>query len=104
MTVIAAGSDIEKFIARRIASSGNERANFQSSANELCRIIGVEEPEPAKKEGSSTITSSSAKSSFRTSAPQKAQAGWTSTKRITSLWRQRKAVKRGAQRCQNDGL
>ena len=52
MTVITAESDIEKFIARWTASSGNERANFQSFANELCRIIGVEEPAPAKEDGS----------------------------------------------------
>ena len=52
MSVIAAANDIEKFITRWTASSGNERANFQSFANELCRIIGVEEPEPAKEVGS----------------------------------------------------
>ena len=52
MSVIAAANDIEKFITRWTASSGNERANFQSFANELCRIIGVKEPEPAKEVGS----------------------------------------------------
>ena len=51
MTVIAE-SDIETFIARWTASSGNERANFQSFANELCRIIGVNAPAPAKEDGS----------------------------------------------------
>ena len=52
MTVIAVESDIEKFIARWTASSGAERANFQLFASQLCRIIGVEEPEPAKEDGS----------------------------------------------------
>ena len=51
MTVIEAESDIETFIARWTASSGNERANFQSFANELCRLIGVREPAPAKEDG-----------------------------------------------------
>jgi hypothetical protein len=45
-------SDIDKFIARWTASSGAERANFQLFASQLCRIIGVAEPEPAREDGS----------------------------------------------------
>jgi hypothetical protein len=52
MTVLAAESDIDRFISRWTASSGNERANFQLFASELCRILGVREPEPAGESGS----------------------------------------------------
>ena len=52
MTVIAVANDIDKFIARWVASSGAERANFQLFASQLCRILEVEEPEPAKEDGS----------------------------------------------------
>lgn len=38
---------IEDFIARWAASEGAERANFQSFANELCDILGVERPAPS---------------------------------------------------------
>ena len=52
MTVLTSESDIEKFIARWTASSGNERANFQSFAIELCEILGVERPHVAGEDGS----------------------------------------------------
>jgi hypothetical protein len=38
---------VEDFIARYAASSAAERANFQSFANELCNLLGVERPAPA---------------------------------------------------------
>ncbi len=44
---VAVANDIEQFIARWTASSGNERANFQSFTNELCALIGVERPRPS---------------------------------------------------------
>jgi hypothetical protein len=44
---MAMSLDIEQFIARWTASSGTERAKFQSYANELCRILGIAEPHPA---------------------------------------------------------
>lgn len=34
---------------RWAGSGGAERANFQLYASQLCRIIGVNEPEPAKE-------------------------------------------------------
>ena len=37
--VLAAENDIDDFIARRTASSGNERANFQLFAIEFCGIL-----------------------------------------------------------------
>ncbi len=50
MTVPSSESDIDEFIARWTASSGNERANFQSFANELCAILGVPKPQAAKED------------------------------------------------------
>ncbi len=47
MTVTATESDLDKFIARWTASSGNERANFQLFAVELCEILGVPRPDTA---------------------------------------------------------
>jgi len=52
MAVTAGQGEIEKFIARCMASSGAERANFQLFAFQLCRIASVEDPEPAKEDGS----------------------------------------------------
>ena len=39
--------DIDAFIARWAASGAAERANFQTFANELCDLLGVERPHPA---------------------------------------------------------
>ena len=47
MGTITADSSIDDFIRRWAASSGAERANFQSFANELCGLIGVTQPDPA---------------------------------------------------------
>ena len=44
MTVGAATSDVDAFIGRWAASSGAERANFQSFANDLCDVLGVPRP------------------------------------------------------------
>ena len=41
----------EDFIANWRASGGNEQANFQSFARDLCDIIGVEHPLPAQSDG-----------------------------------------------------
>ncbi len=41
MTVVAGESDIDDFIARWTASSGNERASFHLFAAELCDIPAV---------------------------------------------------------------
>ena len=41
---------IEAFIARWEKSGGSELANFQSFANELCDLLGVERPEPSRAE------------------------------------------------------
>lgn len=45
-------SNIERFISRWAASSGQERANFQLFAAELCSLIGVLPPDPAHEDGS----------------------------------------------------
>ena len=50
MTVVAAESDIDGFIARWTASSGNERANFHLFAVELCDILGVPKPQIAQED------------------------------------------------------
>ena len=47
MGTITADTTINDFIRRWAASSGAERANFQSFANELCGLIGVTNPDPA---------------------------------------------------------
>ena len=47
MGTITADTVIDDFIRRWAASSGAERANFQSFANELCDLIGVGKPDPA---------------------------------------------------------
>jgi hypothetical protein len=47
MAVIEANAQIGEFIRRWAASSGAERANFQLFASQLCRILGVDEPNPA---------------------------------------------------------
>jgi hypothetical protein len=44
----ADASVIQRFIAHWSQSSGAERANFQSFAKELCKLIEVPEPEPAR--------------------------------------------------------
>src|SRR5688572_1272805 len=46
MPVLEADGQIGEFIRRWAASSGAERANFQLFASRLCRILGVDEPEP----------------------------------------------------------
>lgn len=43
---------IDRFIARWSASSGQERANFQLFAAELCDVLGVARPDPAHEDGS----------------------------------------------------
>ncbi len=40
-------TDLDAFIARWAASGAAERANFQTFANELCDLLGVEKPLPA---------------------------------------------------------
>ena len=50
MKVLAAESDIDEFIARWTASSGNERANFHLFAVELCDILGVPRPHIAQED------------------------------------------------------
>ncbi|MCQ8184867.1 class I SAM-dependent DNA methyltransferase [Parvularcula maris] len=42
--------DIEDFIERWKGSGGAERSNFQSFAAELCQLLGVPTPDPAKPE------------------------------------------------------
>ena len=42
---------IEDFISRWQISGGNESANFQTFAAELCEIIGVDRPKPAQSDG-----------------------------------------------------
>ena len=49
MTAVKAESDIDEFIARWTASSGNERANFHLFAVELCDILGVPRPQIAQE-------------------------------------------------------
>jgi hypothetical protein len=39
---------VQQFIDHWSQSSGAERANFQSFAKDLCKLLGVPEPEPAK--------------------------------------------------------
>jgi hypothetical protein len=39
---------VEAFIAHWSQSSGAERANFQSFAKDLCKLLDVPEPEPAR--------------------------------------------------------
>ncbi len=50
MKLHAAESDIDDFIARWTASSGNERANFHLFAVELCDILGVPRPQIAQED------------------------------------------------------
>ncbi len=50
MTFLAAESDIDDFIARWTASSGNERANFHLFAVELCDILGDPRPQIAQED------------------------------------------------------
>jgi len=45
-------SKIDAFIAHWSQSSGAERANFQSFAKDLCNLLGVPEPEPARGDAS----------------------------------------------------
>jgi hypothetical protein len=46
----AAGTSVEDFITRWAASSGAERANFQLFAAELCDVLGVQRPDPARED------------------------------------------------------
>lgn len=39
---------VETFIARWTAADGSERANYQLFVGELCALLGVEPPQPAK--------------------------------------------------------
>lgn len=41
---------IEKFISRWNAASGPERANYQLFLTELCALLGLPRPEPARDE------------------------------------------------------
>ena len=50
MTVLDSDRQIDAFIARWAKSSGAERANFQMFAFELCSLLGVAAPEPARGE------------------------------------------------------
>jgi hypothetical protein len=52
MTVIETADQIDEFIMRWAASSGSERANFQLFASQLCRLLGVREPDAAMEDGS----------------------------------------------------
>ncbi|MGH6815104.1 MAG: DNA methyltransferase, partial [Hyphomicrobiaceae bacterium] len=49
MLVQDADGEIESFIARWSASGGAERSNFQLFAVELCRLLDVDEPRPARE-------------------------------------------------------
>lgn len=40
--------DLDTFIARWAASGGAERANYSQFLSELCRVLGVPEPEPTR--------------------------------------------------------
>ncbi|MCZ8335753.1 MAG: class I SAM-dependent DNA methyltransferase [Rhodobacteraceae bacterium] len=40
---------VDDFISRWKASGGSERANFQTFANELCEVLGLPKPDPAKQ-------------------------------------------------------
>jgi hypothetical protein len=44
----AATDPIDTFIARWSESGAAERANFQSFAYELCEVLGIDRPEPAR--------------------------------------------------------
>nr|WP_320144510.1 DNA methyltransferase [uncultured Cohaesibacter sp.] len=44
-------SNVDAFITRWKESGGSEMANFQSFANELTELLGVERPKPAKEDG-----------------------------------------------------
>jgi hypothetical protein len=48
MATLTADRPIEDFITRWTASSGAERANFQLFAAELCRLLDVPPPNPAR--------------------------------------------------------
>lgn len=50
---IASEDRIEAFIARWAESGAAERANFQSFANELCDLLGVDRPEPSRADAAS---------------------------------------------------
>src|SRR6476620_7670971 len=50
MTVVAGTALVERFINRWSASSGAERANFHLFASELCELLGVARPDPAKED------------------------------------------------------
>ena len=41
---------VEAFLARWSASGGNERANYQLFLAELCDLLGVPRPDPARPE------------------------------------------------------
>ncbi len=43
--------NVEDFIDRWSVSGGNEMANFQTFAAELCDVLGVERPKPAQSDG-----------------------------------------------------
>jgi len=45
-------TQIDRFISRWSASSGQERANFQLFAAELCDLLAVPRPDPAHEDGS----------------------------------------------------
>ena len=54
-----ATADIDAFIARWKDSGGHERANCQLFLAELCDVLGVPRPDPAKPENSLNPTFSS---------------------------------------------
>jgi hypothetical protein len=45
---------LERFIARWQAAGGSERANFQSFVADLCTLLGVPPPDPARISGNVT--------------------------------------------------
>ena len=41
---------VEAFIARWKSAGGNERANYQLFLTELCELLGLPQPEPARED------------------------------------------------------
>jgi len=41
---------VETFIARRESAGGSERANYQLFLTELCELLGLTQPEPARED------------------------------------------------------
>ncbi|MDP1983196.1 MAG: hypothetical protein Q8K23_11665 [Sulfuritalea sp.] len=50
--MIALADSVEAFIARWQAAGGSERANYQLFITELCELLGLPKPEPARAEAS----------------------------------------------------